>query len=188
VHTSLYEADISRLFVCKTSSKPHSTVQCRFNHHLLKSYEMYARPNNFDAFSHSVISKELDYLSDYQLSLWFIAQPCQYLRLHSFDRRRIGECGIGKYLERRPSVLRYYSDICLKGKRESMRNLNEGSRYASRISNQIPPDYSCRALPLQPLVRYKTLKMITLRGGSFRTCIRTRGGGGGCWYAHALKY
>jgi hypothetical protein len=71
-HTSWYEADSSRLRVWKISSKPCSTVQCRFHRHFLKIYEMYAQPTNFGAFIHFQLSLK-------QLDLWKTYRPVEPL-------------------------------------------------------------------------------------------------------------
>ena len=57
-------------------------------------------------------AKYFNYLSDYQLSSWFISRRSVYLSLYSVDGSKIGECGIGKDFERRSYVLTYYPDIC----------------------------------------------------------------------------
>lgn len=57
-------------------------------------------------------AKYFNYLSDYQLSLWFISLRSVYLSLYSVDGRKTGECGIGKDFERGSYVLTYYPDIC----------------------------------------------------------------------------
>ena len=45
--------------------------------------------------------------------------------------------------------------FCQKEPRKFTKNLIKASRYAGQISNQIPPEYNRKALPLQPLIRYK---------------------------------
>jgi hypothetical protein len=55
--------------------------------------------------------------------LWFISRPCQYLRLYSLDGRKIGECGIGKDLERRSYMMRYSPNMS-----EGTEEINEKSK------------------------------------------------------------
>jgi hypothetical protein len=50
--------------------------------------------------------------------LWFISLCSLYLSLYSVDRRKTGECGIGKDFERCSYGLRYYPDFLSKGTEE----------------------------------------------------------------------
>jgi len=121
--------------------------------------------NPWDLYS----AKSFNYLSDYQFSMWCISRCCLHLSLYRVDRRKIGECGIGKDFERRSYVPRYYHDFLSKGTEEVHENLNKASRYAGQISKQVPSKYNRKALPPRPLIRYKTLYRIILRG-SIRRC------------------
>jgi hypothetical protein len=77
----------------------------------------------------------------------------------SVDRRKIGECAVGKDFERRFYGLRYYTGFLSNGTEKAHKNLNKASRYAGHISKQVPSEYNRKALPLNHLFDIRRSKV-----------------------------